>query len=73
MKRYFTRTLVMMILFVLLVPVVYAATGAAFVHGKGDETLANSQVAWNYWTTDMLRASTLMKRSSDASFPSPPP
>jgi len=28
------------------------------VHGKGDETLANATVAWNYWTTDMLRAST---------------
>jgi hypothetical protein len=58
MKNFFTRTLVMMMLFFLLVPAVFAATGAAFVHGKGDETLANSTVAWNYWTTDMLRAST---------------
>ena len=58
MKHFLNRTLVMMMLLVLLVPVAFAATGAAFVHGKGDETLANSTVAWNYWTTDMLRAST---------------
>lgn len=35
-----------------------AATGVAFVHGKGGSDLANSTVAWNYWTTDMIRTAT---------------
>jgi hypothetical protein len=38
--------------------VAFPATGAAFVHGKGDGSLAGASVAWDYWTTDMLRAST---------------
>jgi hypothetical protein len=35
-----------------------AATGVAFVHGKGGPELANATVAWNYWTTDMIRTAT---------------
>lgn len=35
-----------------------ALTGVAFVHGKGGADLANPTVAWNYWTTDMIRTTT---------------
>jgi hypothetical protein len=35
-----------------------AASGAAFVHGKGGADLANAQVAWDYWSTDMIRTAT---------------
>jgi hypothetical protein len=35
-----------------------AATGVAFVHGKGGAELADATVAWNYWTTDMIRTAT---------------
>jgi hypothetical protein len=35
-----------------------AKTGVAFVHGKGGTDLANPTVAWNYWTTDMIKTTT---------------
>ncbi len=57
------KSFLFVMLFSLLVLVgashmVHGVTGAAFVHGKGDASLANQQTAINYWTTDMLRAST---------------
>lgn len=58
MKNMFLRTLLTLVLLISIVPASFAATGAAFVHGKGGGDLANAQVAWNYWTTDMLQAST---------------
>lgn len=58
MKNVFVRTLLTLVLLISVVPASFAATGAAFVHGKGGGDLANAQVAWDYWTTDMLRAST---------------
>jgi len=58
MKKFFLQTLMIVLCFVFFASVVAGTSGAAFVHGKGDETLANAQVAWDYWTTDMLRAST---------------
>jgi hypothetical protein len=51
-------TLGLLLVFLSFSALTHAATGAAFVHGKGDASLANSTTAWNYWTTDMLRAST---------------
>jgi hypothetical protein len=35
-----------------------AATGVAFVHGKGGPELAGATVAWSYWTTDTIRTAT---------------
>lgn len=35
-----------------------AVRGVAFVHGKGGPELANTQVAWDYWSTDMIRTAT---------------
>jgi hypothetical protein len=35
-----------------------AATGVAFVHGKGGADLASASVALSYWTTDMIRTAT---------------
>jgi len=58
MKKKFPQTLLLVLVLLFMVPVIYAASGAAFVHGKGDSSLANAQTAWNYWTTDMLQAST---------------
>jgi hypothetical protein len=58
MKKIFLQTFMMVLCLVFLVSVTEGATGAAFVHGKGNADLANPSVAWNYWTTDMLRAST---------------
>jgi pimeloyl-ACP methyl ester carboxylesterase len=36
----------------------YAATGVAFIHGKGSADLSQYSVAYNYWGSDMLKAST---------------
>lgn len=60
MRHRFSRPILLglLLLSIGISPMAYAASGAAFVHGKGDSSLANSQVAWDYWTTDMLRAST---------------
>ena len=58
MKKLLQPALIIVLLSVIFAPATYAASGAAFVHGKGDESLANAQVAWDYWTTDMIRAST---------------
>ena len=53
------RSLVLSVALALLLPfVARAATGVAFVHGKGGAELADANVAWNYWTTDMIRTST---------------
>ena len=57
MKKFSQLALILVLVAVFSAPT-YAASGAAFVHGKGDASLANAQVAWDYWTTDMLRAST---------------
>lgn len=35
-----------------------AITGVALVHGKGGADLAQPAVAWDYWTSDMIRAVT---------------
>lgn len=58
MKKMLIGTLIVAFFCLMIMPNLDAATGAAFVHGKGDESLANYSTAWNYWTTDMLRAST---------------
>ncbi len=49
------RLLFIIVVFSLFVINLQAKTGIAFVHGKGDADLANASVAWDYWTTDMLR------------------
>ncbi|MCP3942575.1 MAG: hypothetical protein GY710_13960 [Desulfobacteraceae bacterium] len=36
----------------------HAATGVVFVHGKGSADLASPSTAFNYWGSDMIRAST---------------
>lgn len=58
MKKIIFNVFFVLIMVFSIVSAANAKTGVAFVHGKGDSSLANSSVAWDYWTTDMLRAST---------------
>lgn len=52
------RAAVLLLALALAAPAAQAKTGVAFVHGKGGADLANPTVAWNYWTTDMIRTTT---------------
>lgn len=42
----------------LLAMPLWAVTGVAFVHGKGNDISQDPQAALEYWTTDMIRAAT---------------
>lgn len=53
-----TKVLLLALSLLLAASCLNAATGVAFVHGKGAADLANLSVATAYWGTDMLRAST---------------
>ncbi len=52
------KLLFLLFVFGLFVINLQAKTGVALVHGKGDADLANYSVAWNYWTSDMISATT---------------
>lgn len=56
--RNILKKILLLTMFLFAFTEAYAATGVAFVHGKGASDLATYSVAYNYWGTDMLKAST---------------